>query len=488
MTPVYAAQFDSGFSDKIDRGPCLEGTRGTVLDDIRRWIHNPNETKGYWVNGMAGTGKTTIAYSICQELAENGQLGASFFASSALAECSDVDRILPTIAYQLAHVSYPYRSALCRVLEQEQDVGQRKLSVQFKYLIWSPLREMADAISKGLVVVIDALDECSDSRSTTRVIELLLRHAPELPVRFLLMSRPELAISNPILSKDRGSVPVLHLHNLEEQLVKTDIRKYLIASLAPIRPTNHQIEWLAEQAGVLFIYAATLVRYILATDLGVDPKARLEAILATSTIETNKKNQTIDNLYRAILERVLQGEGREKHEVKAVERVLWTVVCAMEPVTEQTLAVLAQLNSNQVTQALRPLKSVIHVREGGVVSTLHASFPEFILDPLRSGSFYCDRKAYNQYLAIRCLALVKKHVPSPDSESTCYQPDHLYALKYWVEHLRRGTICGTFFQNLDTFQYIRLLAGQELCEQLVLALREDNLLDSLCFLAVFCPV
>ncbi|CAE6385395.1 unnamed protein product [Rhizoctonia solani] len=467
MAPAHAAQYDSSYADKIDRGPCLEGTRETVLEDIRKWIYNPDNTQGYWVNGMAGTGKTTIAYSICRELAENGRLGASFFVSRASAECSDVSKVLPTIAYQLAHVSYAYQHVLCQALEKQMDVAQRKMAVQFEHLIQLPLRQMVDALPKGLVVVIDALDECTDPKSTELVIRMLLRHASKLPIRFLLMSRPEPAISNAILSKDNGSTPTLHLHSLEEQLVKADIKRYLTVSLARVKPTDDQIEWLVEQAGALFIYAATLVRYILATELGVDPAARLKSILATRTTGATKKHRAIDNLYGAILEPVLQGEGREEYEVKAIQQVLWTVVCVQEAVTLKTLAILAQLDEDKVSEALRPMKSLIHISEGsGVVSTLHASFPEFMLDFSRSGPCCCDAKAHNQYLAIQCLALLDKHAPCIDS---LRKPEFFYARHFWIKHLRRGTIWGTFFQSLNTFKCLRLLANWELIDVLFFA-------------------
>ncbi|CAE6515651.1 unnamed protein product [Rhizoctonia solani] len=474
------ALYDSSYADKIERGPCLENTRVMVLDGVRQWIYNLGETKVYWINGMAGTGKTTIAYSVCEELAKNKRLGASFFVSRASSQCQDVSRILPTIAYQLARVSYPYRSTLCRILHEELNVGKRKLSVQFEHLIKSPLRIAADKMPQGLVVVIDALDECADPRTTEMIVDMLCRHASTLPVRFIITSRPHYLITNAIFSKDGGSRSILHLHNVEEQMVRTDIKKYLAISLAQLKPTDGQIEWLTEQAGVLFIYAATLVRYVLATGFGTGSRARLEAVLAPSTMRAIKKDRAIDRLYKAILEGVLQDDEREQHEVDVIERVLWTVVCVKEPVTKQTLAILVQVEYNQVTEALRPLQSVIHVSEStGIVSTLHASFPEFVLDPSRSSFLGWSQETSDQRLAIRCFSIMEQQlrfnicglkssydfdqdIPDIDARvEASISPELFYARRFWAEHLAQTTNCDTLNQYLDLFLEVRLLLWME---------------------------
>ncbi|KAG8759099.1 hypothetical protein FRC11_002526 [Ceratobasidium sp. 423] len=480
MSPAHDALFDSSYADKIERGPCLENTRATVLDGIRGWIHNPNETKVYWINGMAGTGKTTIAYSICEELARSKQLGASYFVSRTSSACQDVSRILPTIAYQLAHVSDSYRSALCQILDQELDLGQRKLSVQFEYLMEIPLQRVVNKIQKGLVVVIDALDECANPKSTEMIVRLLFQHASELPVRFFLTSRPEPAVIDAIQPQNAGSRSVLYLHNVEKQLVQADIKIYLNVSLARLQPTGDQIEWLAEQAGVLFIYAATVVRYVLATGLGTKATARLKAILAPSSTRPSKKDRAIDLLYKAILERVLQDEEQEEYEVEIIERVLWTVVCAREPVTKRALAALTQVDYDQVTAALHPLQSVIHVHGGSdIVSTLHASFPEFVLNHLRSGPLSCDGKGHNQYLATSCFGIMKEHLRFnicglessydfdknvPDIAArveAAISPGLFYACRFWAEHLTQAAVIESHFQDLDIFLNLQLLFWME---------------------------
>lgn len=430
------------------------------------------------MNGMAGTGKTTIAYSICAELERNRRLGASFFCSRASSECQDANRLLPTIAYQLAQQFYPFRSTLCRILGREASISQRNILVQFEHLIRAPLIEVENLMPGGMVVVIDALDECSNPRATELMLDTLLRHAADLPVRFFLTGRPEPSIINTIMRLDVASRSVLHLHNVEEQLVKSDIETYLTFTLAKLSLTSAQIKQLAEQAGILFIYAATVARYILATRPGADPSARLKTVLTGDA--TNQGSKRIDQLYSNILGGVLEDGELEEEEVELIKRVLWTVVCVREPVSKNSLAALLDVSREQVVAALQPLQSVLHISEGtGVVSTLHASFSDFMLSSTRSGrSICCNETAYNKYLAIRSFELMKKQlrfnicdletsyrfdkdVPDIEVRVNTISPHLLYACEYWSEHLCRTEICDELVSYLDEFLRDRLLFWME---------------------------
>ncbi|KAF9645834.1 hypothetical protein BDM02DRAFT_3069602, partial [Thelephora ganbajun] len=55
---------------------CLKGTRGTVLDEIEAWTRDFDKPSVYWLNGLAGTGKSTIAQTIAERIFADGRLGA----------------------------------------------------------------------------------------------------------------------------------------------------------------------------------------------------------------------------------------------------------------------------------------------------------------------------------------------------------------------------------------------------------------------------
>ena len=88
---VSSAAFESLDPQKIVR--CFEGTRVDVLGQLRRWIDEENAGNStvpnapvFWINGSAGTGKTTLAYTFADECRRCGIPVTSFFCSRYFTE------------------------------------------------------------------------------------------------------------------------------------------------------------------------------------------------------------------------------------------------------------------------------------------------------------------------------------------------------------------------------------------------------------------
>lgn len=188
LSAVSDARYNSSYSTTIKRRECTPHTREKVQRDLRAWVNNQRSPKVYWMSGMAGTGKTTIAYSLCKWLEENKQLGASFFCSRASVSCRGLRGIIPTVAYQLARYCPAFRSELCSVLKDEPDAGTLNVVTQFEKLIQGPLSKVKDAIPEGVIIVIDALDECEDKYGVRLILELLLKVVANLPIKFFVTS------------------------------------------------------------------------------------------------------------------------------------------------------------------------------------------------------------------------------------------------------------------------------------------------------------
>ena len=50
-----------------------------LRQEIIRWADDQQGHCIFWLNGMAGTGKSTISRTVAQSFADNGDLGVSFF-------------------------------------------------------------------------------------------------------------------------------------------------------------------------------------------------------------------------------------------------------------------------------------------------------------------------------------------------------------------------------------------------------------------------
>ena len=71
------------------------------------------------MNGLAGTGKSTIAQTIAERAFADGELGASFFCSRDFGDRSNLQLIFPTIAVQLARKFTKIRSILVPLVQSE---------------------------------------------------------------------------------------------------------------------------------------------------------------------------------------------------------------------------------------------------------------------------------------------------------------------------------------------------------------------------------
>ena len=128
----------AGFQHDNRRG-CLWGTRETVLEEIKLWAKGLGKSPIFWLNGLAGTGKSTIAQTIAEHTFAEGLLGGSFFCSHDFEDNSDLHFIFPTLAFQLAHKYPSFRSHLIPLLRSNPDIVDESLYNQMESLIVEPL-------------------------------------------------------------------------------------------------------------------------------------------------------------------------------------------------------------------------------------------------------------------------------------------------------------------------------------------------------------
>jgi len=105
------------------RQGCLGGTRVDVLQQLEDWLENEHSQPVFWLNGLAGTGKSTIAQNFANITFAEGKLGASFFCSCDFEDRSNLQAILPTLAFQLAYCYPLFQEQLLPVLKANPGIG-----------------------------------------------------------------------------------------------------------------------------------------------------------------------------------------------------------------------------------------------------------------------------------------------------------------------------------------------------------------------------
>ncbi|QRW17346.1 peptidase C14 [Rhizoctonia solani] len=478
LSPVDSAIYNSLLSHDVNRRACTQNTRSKILLELDQWSVDRTKPNVFWMNGMAGTGKTTIAYTFAQSLKARRVLGASFFCTRTSDECRDVGRIIPTIAHQLALYSPSFRPALLRVLEQEPNIKSQSIDTQCERLIKEPLSKAKSGMTKGLVVVIDALDECSNANGVRTILDVLFRVTPSLPLKFFVTSRPEPDIRQRIEAQSDRNRSMCVLHEIEKSLVEADIELYLRDELRN-GVSEHDLIKLAKLSGNLFIYAATAIRYIRRRGTMVD-QDRLGAILNSSSKSANR-HADIDKLYATILGAAVHDSNLDQEEQDQTLAIVWTAICAREPIDVDTLGALTGIKAAKAHILLQSLYSVLHVSQAtGTITTLHASFPDYMFDKARSIKFYCDEAKHSQMLAERCFEVMQDQLRFnicgletsfiPDSKvqdledriARSISPTLAYVAHHWGDHVVKSTPCEMVRKGLEELLSYRLLFWMEI--------------------------
>jgi len=258
----------------VTREPCTDGTRVGILDHIYKWATDlsPDSPHIFWLTGQAGSGKSTIAYTVAHHFDnfEDNEdeidssfdsrniLAANFFCSRQFEETRRQKHIIPTIVYQLARRSRSYAQALLRANKFDSvDIVSR----QMKNLLTGPwqqaIKEQAFKLPSNLVVI-DALDEIDGSGGAAFLSDLLntINKGHLQDLKFLITSRPDKQLADLCVSFQ--SDVVCRLYEVPTDTVEKDISIYLAEKLPMLNGESKLLELVKKSDG-LFIYAATAV-------------------------------------------------------------------------------------------------------------------------------------------------------------------------------------------------------------------------------------
>ncbi|KAK6511458.1 hypothetical protein TWF481_000374 [Arthrobotrys musiformis] len=419
------AAYNSRLWEHQDR--CLPNTRVELLKQVTAWSEEPNSPPIFWLNGMAGTGKSTIARTVAGEFEKKKQLAASFFFSRGGGNLSHAGEFVTTIATQLARRLKSLRNHICDAVQEDRNIANQSLRTQWDQLVALPLSKLPTnpSMSPPLVIVIDALDECDKDND----IRLLLQLFTETEaIRIFTTSRPE----TPIRLGFRNMKEILHrdlvLHEISRRIVDLDILLFFKVRFGEIRknseilpedwPGETKIAALVENSQGLFIYAATVCRFI-GTQSGLwQPQGLLEIFLSHDKsgseseyrIPSVSPTKELDNIYLQILKHSMKEAHEDKDRKVLAEkhrRIVGSIVTLSEPLSAAALGRLLDISQDTIHFSLRHLHSVISVPkdQDSEIRLLHTSFRDFLLDQDRCHDplFWIDKKIAHERLATCCI-------------------------------------------------------------------------------------
>jgi hypothetical protein len=461
---------------------------------------DPSAKLVYWLTGVAGTGKTTIAQSVAHMAKERGCLTATFFFSrtAGSAERRRAAAVIPTLIYQLAHRHEIFRDCICRAISTDRDISGSLVVKQAKTFFADALQSSNQRLPFPLVIVLDALDECDkeNGREGGDLIPVLLHSLEKLPfsVKIFITSRPEPSIKNMFGRADIHESTVgraLH-RDIEEGIVREDIGRYFrheFDRLAQDRsvplpfPSDVDFQKLVDRAGNLFIYVRTIVVYV-SSEVEA-PVDRLADVLRADVDGASEQFADLDALYRQILTCALDGVGRNASAQRQLRDVLASLVLIQESLPVTALSALAGVEERQCKKILQFLSSVLlydHVSHEPV-RLMHPSFPDFLTSVSRCTDtrYFVNGAEHHSLLALRCLQIMSADLrrdicdirdPSLSNANVPDLKQRLdsnvlaqlrYACKYWYVHVQSaGCFHPDLIAVLDAFCTKHLLHWLEL--------------------------
>lgn len=455
--------------------PCLEKTRVDVLQKVMQWAYGTSPQCIFWLKGMAGTGKSTVAITVASQLQKSSTNFASYFFKRGVGDLAHAKKLIPTLAYQLAKDSPSFCSELMLALKKEPSLGHTaSLQEQYHKLLINPVRKSLSCTQRKdpLFLVIDALDECEEQKDVGLLLKLLAQtdQISTLHFRIFVTSRPE----NRIRLGFRDMPNILYqsfvLHEEPRSNVDKDIELFLRKELKKIGhdqelplewPADSKIQTLVKKAAGLFIFASTACRYIGESSQAL-PEERLDQI-CNSITTTHDMNEDVDQMYTLILQNSIQ-RGFTDEEQARFHRVVGTIVMLLSPLSIPELQKLLYNSQPErgrfVKHSLWSLHAVFDIPETSdcPVQPLHLSFRDFLLDDGRclDKRFRVDERHVHHELALDCIRLMsvslrrnmcqlpspgtlRSEIPQEDIQNAL-SPAVQYVCRYWTDHVEKGNV------------------------------------------------
>src|SRR2546423_1881685 len=206
--------------------PASPTTRVDVLRQVRTWADEKDERFVFWLTGLAGTGKSTMARTIAREYYDKKRLRASFFFSRGGGDVSHARKFFTSIAIQLADKSSSLKLYICGAIGKHSDIGYQTLRDQWHQLILEPLSKLDSNFSdQPLLIVVDALDECDDENDIRAILQLFTeaRSLRNVQLRVIMTSRPEIPIRHGFYQIQDAEHHDFILHNISPSIIDHDI-------------------------------------------------------------------------------------------------------------------------------------------------------------------------------------------------------------------------------------------------------------------------
>jgi hypothetical protein len=464
---------------------CLSDTRVDLLQQIYGWADGQDERCIFWLNGLAGTGKSTIARTVAHKYFHQRRLGASYFFSRGGGDVGHAGKFFTSIAVQLAYYVPSLQRHICDAVTEQTDIASLSLQDQWRQLIFRPLSKLDGISTPSLfMLIVDALDECDDETHIRTILQLLAeaRTLKKVRLRVLITSRPEIPIRQGMYLIPQAEHQDFVLQNIAPAITNHDIFVFLKYNLRLIgQEWSHEAGWPGEQAirqlvvkaSGLFIWAATACRFIRE---GLFAEERLRILLEGGT-STATPEEHLNEIYITVLQNSIQPgyiEQEQKRWYSMLRDILGSIVVLFSPLSIESLSTLLLIAKQRTERILKDLHAILDIPKDQTHSLClhHPSFRDFLLikDRCSDPNFWVDKKQAHRKLAESCMRLMstslKQDVCRQEAPGTlvadvensrieqCLPSEVKYACLYWIQHLQKSG--ALLYDNDQVHQFLQV--------------------------------
>jgi hypothetical protein len=379
--------------------------RDWVVTELERWLADPRR-RVFWITGEAGVGKSALAAWLSAHRPEIAAFHACRYGNS---DRVNPRKVFTSLAYQLSTQLPDYQQRL-NASNLDAVRGEANARALFERLFVGPLGGHSAAPERPLAILIDGLDEATESgrNELASIIGTEFSRTPPW-LRLIVTSRPhEEAVTRPLQALDPWKLEAEREENLE------DIRTYLRRELRPFtgngEPSRETVERIIEKSEGLFLYVSWVRQEV------------ADGRLALSEVE--KFPQGLGGIYAAFFERYFPDV--EKYET-TYRPVLEAICAAREPLEVNYLAGLLSLDREYADTKLAGVFGSLFPISGGRIRPFHQSVRDWLIDKNRAGSYATSVAKGHERLAEYGWKQYSSGMAEMERYSIAHLPAHLAA-------------------------------------------------------------
>lgn len=402
--------------------------RKKVFNEFEKFLKS--DKSFLWINATPGAGKTALSSMFIWKYPE--YVAAAHFCKFNNSDRVNPKNIITSIAYQLSNVIPLYKRKLIEGLDLD-NLFEKNASRIFEYLLIEGTQDIK--VDKPVVIIIDALDECS-WRGNNEICSLLQRMRGSIPswMKFVLTSRDESEIR-------RTLYPISLTYNLTVGETDEDLREFYHKQFPSA--TNYKIDALIAKSEGSFLYASEITKQIKSENLNLD--------------DINFFPVGIYGFFNDCFSRIFLTEGVSVLSYDSVKPLLEFLCIAQEPTNIEFLEEYLKMDEYKLKGILAQINGLFPVKNG-YIEPLHKSLVDWL----------CDSDDISQIFYISKKSGYKKLLIYIEGEYEKKNYSNLYVMKYF----------GHTLISLKQYEYLaRILDDYEFQKTIIEKLEFDSGLE-----------